>query len=136
MALTYTTVEDFEAYPPGWVTDNVGALTLLLERAERAVDAILGPIPRDSTTGLKLDPTQLLDWEAEALSRAVCAQAEYLFTIGTTGDIVPRAGKIKGPDFEQDFTGTPGVPVPSIGPKVKMELEPIHHLRRLSGYLV
>lgn len=137
MAATYTSNSDFEAYVPGWVTDSPTALTALLERAERDVDAFLGPLPTRSATGLKLDPTALQDWEAAALSRAVCAQAEYRLLTGEAklagGGIVKRE---KGPDFEREFdtstgTGSPGSSL--IAPKVRVELAPIRHLRRLTG---
>lgn len=137
MAATYTSNSDFEAYVPGWVTDSPSALTAFLERAERDVDAFLGPIPTRSATGLKLDPAALQDWEAAALSRAVCAQAEYRLLAGESklagGGIVKRE---KGPDFEREYdtstgTGSPGSSL--IGPKVRVELAPIRHLRRLTG---
>lgn len=138
MALTYTSVEDFEAYVEGWETENSAALTRLLERAERDIDNVFGPIPRSSTTGLKVDPSGLQDWEAAALSRAVCAQAEYRFRVGDDelagGRLVKR---VKGPDFETEFAdGGAGATTRALyGPKVRLELEPIGHLRGLSGYV-
>lgn len=137
MAATYTSNSDFEAYIPGWVTDSPTALTALLERAERDVDAFLGPLPPRSDTGLKLDPDSLQTWEATALSRAVCAQAEYRLLAGESR--LAAGGSIKrekGPDFEREFDASTGTGAPGsslIGPKVRVELEPIRHLRRLSG---
>lgn len=137
MALTYTSQADYEAYVPGWVTDNGPALVLLLERAERDIDAILGPIPRDRTTGLKVAVSGLSAWEARALSRAVCAQAEYRWSVGEENLVSGRViGKEKGPDFEVEYAGagTGGAAGGSLyGPKVAIELEPIAHLRRLLG---
>lgn len=136
MAATYAENADFESYVPGWVTDSAPALTALLERAERDVDAFLGPLPPRAETGLKLDPSALEDWEAAALSRAVCAQAEYRLLTGESklaaGGAVKRE---KGPDFEREFDTAAGSPPGSslIGPKVRVELEPIRHLRRLTG---
>lgn len=137
MALIYATTADFVAYVPGWVTDSEEALEALLERAQRDVDAFLGPIQPRSDTGLKLDPDSLQAWEATALSRAVCAQAEYRLLAGESR--LAAGGSIKrekGPDFEREFdastgTGAPGSSI--IGPKVRVELAPIRHLRRLSG---
>lgn len=134
---TYASNSDFEAYVPGWVTDNADELTKLLDRAERDVDGILGPIPRNPETGLKLDPDDLKDWEKAALANAVCAQAEYRLSIGEAALATGRSKKAeKGPDFEVQY-GDMGTTATGslIGPKVKLELEPIRHLRRLSGVL-
>lgn len=137
MALIYATTADFVAYVPGWVTDSEEALEALLERAQRDVDAFLGPIPQDLETGLKLDPADLRDWEAKALSNAVCAQAEYRLGAGEQSLATGRAKKVeKGPDFEAQYSDTGAAAAGSlIGPKVRIELGPIRHLRRLSARL-
>lgn len=138
---TYAQAADVADYIEGWVAGDPYELDRQLERAERDIDAILGPIPRSSTTGLKLDPSALQDWEAAALARAVCAQFEYRHLRGPD-ELVGAAGTItaeKGPDFERQYA-TPSritgvLPVGLYGPKVRVELEPIAHLRRLSGTL-
>src|SRR4051812_25054615 len=57
------------------------AVERLLERAERDVDAVVGPWPR-FTTGLKFDPAQLDVVQRAALARATCAAAEFRLVIG------------------------------------------------------
>ena len=82
--MAYATQTDFESYVEGWVTDNADALAVLLESASRDVDRVLeiSNTDRDQTTGYKLDPATLATWQAAALSRAVCAQAEYRERMG------------------------------------------------------
>lgn len=138
MQLIYTTNAAFEAYVPGWVTDNADALEQLLIRAQRDVDAVLGPIPRNYTTGLKLLPSSLRTWEAEALSNAVCAQAEFRLAVGETGLAAGRATKTEeGPDFKVEYSdaAAQGGATIRIGGKVPIELEPIRHLRCLAATL-
>lgn len=138
-APTYAVRADFEAYVEGWTTTDNAALDRLLARAERDIDAILGPIPISplSTTGLKLDPTILKTWEKEALARAVCAQAYYRYL---TTDASIAAGRVtakeRGPDFEVDYgQAGAGGNVPQYGQRVRTELAPIRHLRRLRAYI-
>lgn len=138
---SYASQADFEGYVEGWVTDNAGALARLLERATRDVDNVLGPIaPLTSGTyaGLKLDPTTLQAWEAKALADATCAQAEWRWRRGDEELAVGRALKrVKGPDFEEEFAETGGT-VGGTGrysPQVRLELERIRHLRRLTAYV-
>jgi hypothetical protein len=82
---TYATAEQLAEY----VEDNPDvtlplgdATERLLERAERRVDAVLGPYEPDETTGLKLDPGDLTDAQAGALARATCAGAEHELVVG------------------------------------------------------
>lgn len=115
---TYTTQADFEAYVEGWVTDNPAALDRLLERAERDVDSVIGySATRNQTTGLKLNPAELETWRAAALSRAVCAQAEYRNKMGEDFMVRAQHGAVSGPDFSTSGR------LPYIGPKVLIELE-------------
>lgn len=131
----YATVVQFEAYVEGWTTDDAAALDRYLERATRTIDRLLGAWTYQSSgayAGLKVDPTKLAAWEAEALADATCAQAEYLIEVGpVTYTRNPGVGRVKGPDFEVE-TKAPGG-VPRIGPKVAGELARIRHLRRLSA---
>lgn len=127
--MVYTTRADVEAYP---VTLPAGAAgDRLVEAAERDVDSVLGTYPRDPSTGLKWDPALLYPWQADALARAVAAQAEYLVEVGPA-TVTPAAKSIKGPDFELDY-GDAGAGRPRIGPKVARELEPIADLVRVVG---
>lgn len=124
--MEYTTRSDFEAYVEGWVTEDTDALDRLLERAERDVDGILGDWPT-LNSGLKFDPAET-DEDADgyldapskaALSRAVCAQAEYRFHMGEDFMVKAQHQFVAGPDFQQRGQ------LPHIGPKV---------LRELSGF--
>lgn len=127
--MVYTTRADVEAYP---VTLPAGAAgDRIVEAAERDVDALLGPYPRDPATGLKWDPARLYDWQAAALARAVAAQAEYLVELGPAG-VTPAATTVKGPDFELTFDSAAAAR-PRVGPKVARELEPIADLVRVVG---
>lgn len=135
---TYTTAEAFEEYVEGWTTTNPDALNRLLERAERDVDALLGPRTPRTDTGLKLDPSALRTFERTALSRAVCAQAEYRFRVGEdtlAGGGAPAGSTIKGPDFEVRTEAGASSSGPRIGAAVATELEPIAHLRVLTAGL-
>lgn len=129
---TYATQADFEAYVEGWVTDDPAALERLLERAERDVDLIFGPIAQRTDTGLKLDPSSLLAWEAKALSNAVCAQAQWRFE--HPGDLdTPAAQNVSGPDFSVTYVDRPAGATNRYSPRVALELAPIRHLRSLTA---
>ena len=126
----YATVAQFEDYVEGWVTDDEAALERYLERATLEVDLLLGPWPRDSETGLKVIPAELYGWQADALARATCAQAEYLIEVGPAGRVRPQASRIAGPDFTVEYDLAAGGPAPRLGPKVAGELEPLRALLR------
>jgi hypothetical protein len=137
---TYATPDDCLAYTEGLVIDDADAFDRLLARCERDIDNLLGNwVPLAG--GLKLDPTQLLDWEAAALNRAVCAQLEWRIQAdvetGLRGEQAsPVVKSVKGPDFEKTFAITDAMlsARPNrYGPKVRDELAPIRHLRMLSG---
>lgn len=129
---TYADLDDLEAYIEGWVTDNAQAANRLLVRAERDVDLILGPLPRRSDNGLKLKPAELQGWEADALARAVCAQAEHRFRMGDELD-ARQATTVRGPDFEVTYEAGAGGGRTLYSPRVALELAPIAHLRRLTA---
>jgi hypothetical protein len=85
MMSTYANAEDLQSYVednPAVVLPADDAIDRLLERAERRVDAVLGPYAVDEDTGLKLDPEALSDAQAAALSRATCASAEHELIVG------------------------------------------------------
>lgn len=149
----YATVEQFEAYVPGWVTDDADALEQLLERATRDIDTVMGAWPIVLTgnfAGFKIDPAALAPWEAKALALATCAQTEYIWTVdearakraaaAATNEGKGAVTREKGPDFEVQYAGA-GDPVAQVttggtgrlGPRVAGELAPISHLRRLTG---
>lgn len=131
---SYATNADFEAYVEGWVTDDPASLTRLLERATRDVDRLLGARGVRATgdyAGLKLDPTALRSWEAKALSRATCAQAEWIFRNGPAIDAGRRVASSSGPDFSVTYADDAGTG--RYSPRLDVELEPISHLRRLTA---
>lgn len=114
---TYTDAAAFEAYVEGWVTDNPQALDRLLERAERDVDRMLGAWWPDETTGLKITVADLQTWQAAALSRAVCAQAEYRFKMGEDYFVRGQHQEVIGPDFQAKGK------LPRFSPKAMEELQ-------------
>lgn len=131
----YATAAELDDYTDVALPAAPADVEKLIARAERDIDSLLGPWLPQPATGLKLDPTLLLDWEAEALSRAVCAQAEYRQTVGEavlSGEL-PAAPlrRIKGPDFEKEYATSVAAPkAPArYGPKVRQELLLISHLR-------
>lgn len=128
MATYYATRSDVDAYltdgslPAGAEGDK------LLERAERDVDNLLGPLPFNTTTGLHYNPADLQDWEAEALKRAVCAQAEWRLKQGDAL-LEPTRKLIQGPAFRVEYADAALKSSGRIGPNVKAELSAIPHLR-------
>jgi hypothetical protein len=102
-----------EANIEGWVTDNPAALSRLLERASREVDRLFPHLPiRTSGTfaGFRFDPTELLAYEADALERAACYQAEYRFLVvgeeGYAGAGARTVVEEQGPDFRVKYAET------------------------------
>lgn len=113
-------------------------IDVILERASRDVDRLLGarPIIIDGAfAGMKVDPTTLEPWEAAALARATAAQAEHRIVAGEAAIRGVGNAPIKsiaGPDFTKTYAGT-SADVRRFGPKVRQEIEPIAHLRVLTG---
>lgn len=114
---TYATIADYEAYVPGWVTDDPVALEKYLVIGERYIDMALGRYGRISqTTGLKLDPATLEVWRRKALANAVCAQTEYVIIKGLDFFSEQIPTDPTGPDGGQKGTE------PIIAPKAQQEL--------------
>jgi hypothetical protein len=133
MAPLYATQADFEAYVEGWVTDDAVALARYLERAERDVDSLfpLRPIIRAGTyTGRRFDVTLLANFEADALARAVCAQAEYLIDTGPDVAAGAAPASVKGPDFEVTHPTGPDGARRRYSAKLPNELLPLEPYRR------
>jgi hypothetical protein len=134
---TYATRAFVEAYPVAVPAGAPGDALVL--RAEREVDSILGPWPPDPTTGLKVDPSRLYQWQRDALSRAVAAQAEYLVAVGPASMVAPTPAvkSIAGPDFTETYadtgSGSSSSSGPILGPRVIAELAPIAELFRARG---
>lgn len=132
---TYATISDFEGTIEGWVTDDAAALERIIERAERDVDRVLGPLRRDPNTGLKVDPTNLTAPDRAALARAVSRQAHHRITAlgeGLSGEPARVASKISGPDFTVEYADSAAAAVAAtatIGPGVAGELEPLAWMR-------
>lgn len=131
MSNPYVTPARVEELEPGLTIDDPDGFALLVDRAARDVDALLGPWPRyASLGGFKVDVANLAEWEAEALELAVSAQAVYLLEAAPRIDAGARVPvSIKGPDFEEQY-GTGGGTIPRYSPRTLTELEP---LRRLYG---
>lgn len=123
---TYATQTDLTDYIEGFVVDDSDAVDRLIERAERDIDSILGAYDRDDTTGLKITLADFDDWQTAALTRAVCAQVEYRFTMGEAFMVRAQREEEWGPDFRAKGK------VPYIGPKAWRELEETG-LVRLTG---
>jgi hypothetical protein len=138
VSTTYATIDDYiayvEGYVPGGATEQA-ALERELLRAERDIDRVLGPIHRDTTTGLKVDPTLLLGWERAALARAVCAQARYRITSAmSTGLVAAGVTEEQGPDFRVKYAspamaGGVAAATGRLALVVADELEPLSFLR-------
>jgi hypothetical protein len=82
---TYATADELAEYVADSVAvdmpDDADAIERLLQRAERSVDAVLGPHELQPD-GLKLDPSALTAVQSAALSRATCAAAEFEVLMG------------------------------------------------------
>lgn len=123
----YATTSDFEDIVPDFTVSNPTALEARLNEATNDIDAALGRIGRNSTTGNKLQPATLLTWQQESLKRACCYQAEYRI--------------VKGPDFFINFrpdttSGPDGVVTgrePYLAPKCRMELTQARLFRLWGG---
>jgi hypothetical protein len=85
------------------IPDDEDVVTAVLMRAERRVDALLGPIPVQPDTGLKLDPAALTPEQQNALARATAAMGEHELTVSREflagGDEFVGAGlvQVRGP---------------------------------------
>lgn len=108
MPQPYATQAEFEQYVDGWVTDSPAALAKLLELAARDIDFLLGPRVARSNGWLMGNPSGdnelVLDaGQRAALSRAVCAQAEYRFTMGGEFFTRPQPSSVSGPHFSMSY---------------------------------
>lgn len=117
---TYSSYADLQAYllDSSATVPDAPTSERLLQRCERDIDSLLigFGVPNDST-GLKYTPsTDLQTWQAVALSRAVCAQAEYLLTQGPGFFVEGQYDSWQGPDFAAKGK------LPYFGPKVALEL--------------
>lgn len=118
---SYATQQEFEAYVEGWTTSDPAALARLLERASRDVDSVLTAFSVESN-GLRFgeirttNPKGLATWQADALSRATCAQAEYRNLQGEEFFVAYQHESVSGPEFSTKGRA------PYIAPKVAREL--------------
>jgi hypothetical protein len=89
--------------------DDEAAAEALVERAEDDIDRVLSAqLERDETSGRKLDPGDLTDAQAAALTRATAAQAEFRLALEIEligDDTTTRAGDVS-------FGPTPRPPGP------------------------
>lgn len=94
---TYATIADFEAYMVTWVTEDSAALTKVINQAEIDIDNTLpGAVGETGRKFLLEDLDDVL--QAPYLTRAVCAQAEYILHMGPQF-FVEQARQVRGPDF-------------------------------------
>jgi hypothetical protein len=119
----YATADDLADYaagdPEALLPPTDEEIEALLSRAERVVDLVLGPIPRDEATGRKLDPADLTDAQRDALSRATCAAA--LHELALTRAVVEGRDSEYTPSEVREVIGVTAFP-------------PTQTLRELAGY--
>lgn len=130
MAPLYATQADFEAYVPGWVTDDALVLARYLELAERDVEGLFSLLPIITTgayTGHRFDTASLTVWELRALKNAICAQADYLIRTADEGS--PSIKRIKGPDFEIERELNSAGRRSRFSPDLPAELIPLERFR-------
>jgi hypothetical protein len=118
---TYAQLADLTAYLEDSdvsAPTDIFAGARLIERAEFEVDTLLVGFGQPSDeTGLKYNPaTDLQPWQAAALARAVCAQAEYRLIMGDEFFAQGQYDSWQGPDFAAKGK------LPYFGPKVAYEL--------------
>jgi len=125
---TYCNVAEFSDTIPNFVIEDSDSLQLMMDIAERDVDMALGPGYRNPTTGLKIDPTTLVEFRRLALSRAVAYQTEYRLVKGDAFFVNLRPDARSGP--EGSFEGRE----PYIAPKAQMELSYGNLYRLVTGH--
>lgn len=113
--LIYAQVSDYRTYS-GDTTTSDDDVTRALSRSEANIDNELGAYPL-LTTGRKLAPSQLPTYQADKLTAATCAQAEYRLTMGEDFFIRGQHASVAGPDY------TVQGKLPIVGPKALTELE-------------
>lgn len=132
----YATVAEFEEYVEGWVTDDEATLTRELERASRDVDRFIlngyPPLNTGAFAGLKVDPTLLAAWQADALARATSAQALHRIRTApaSTDAPEPRRKRVKGPDFEVEYVDGDLKGSGRYSPELEAELAPLALFRQ------
>jgi hypothetical protein len=133
----YATLADFRAYPGAPVEADLddAAAEALLERADRDIDFIFGPLAYRADNGRKLLPSSLTDAQAEALSNATIVQAIYLNANPAIIAGTRRAKSEKGPDFEVTYADEDAAASGRYAPALAVELAPLAPLRRLTGFL-
>lgn len=116
MALpVYATKAELKAFSPHLAILGDPELDALLEPASRDLDNI-AVTRRRLDDGSRFEVAELEERQATALSRAVCAQAEYRHEMGPKFFIRPQYPKVSGPDHSTEGT------LPEIGPKVWREV--------------
>lgn len=123
----YATVDQLRAYAD-LVGGDDGDLELVIERAERQIDSLLGPWPLQANGRKMGAPTgvnelDLTPDQANVLSAATCAQAEYRIQMGEPFFVKAQRTKVSGPEFTTEGK------LPRIGPKVADELLAAPELR-------
>lgn len=134
------TVTAYLAASDGGVTLPAGALgDALIDRAEQDVDSLFGPWQMQAGTGRKIAPAKLTADERTALARCVACQVEHRLVAGEDAIRLGREtgtplSSIEGPDFKKQFAvSVVRQPVRRYSPRMKIEIEPIGHLRILGA---
>jgi hypothetical protein len=106
----YATIDDLRTYmgvSEGELPDDEA--TSLLLKSEADIDRLAGRSwPVDVTTGRRFAAplgTNVLGlgaYQIERLTEAVCAQAEYRYTVGETFFIEDQPKSVQGPDFTEE----------------------------------
>lgn len=125
---TYAQLADLATLEPETTAPTGVAGTLLMERAERAIDRLLGPALPIAATGLKVDPSRVAPWVAAAIKRATCAQAAWMVAhpVGElAGDSAPALTAVKGPEFEETYAAPVPGPTPEYSRRTLDELVPL-----------
>lgn len=125
---TYCTVADFSDTIPTFVIEDSDSLQRVIDIAERDIDMAMGPGHRDDTTGLKINPTTLVDYRKRALARAVAYQTEYRLVKQDAFFINFRPEERSGPE------GSSKGREPFIAPKAQMELAYGNLYRLVTGH--
>lgn len=110
---TYATVAELAEYIGRAAPANAERI---LGFAERDIDRLIRLRGQRTVAGLKVNPVDLTGYQAAALSRATCAQAEYRIAKGEDFFIHAQHSRVSGPDFTTEGR------LPYIGPKVYQEL--------------
>lgn len=104
MAPVYASSQNFSDHVEGWTTTDAAALDRLLERAERDIDAYVGPVSVEANGRKFGSPATtnekgLSDAQRTALMLATVAQAYARYRRGEDSMYDAEYDSVSGPDF-------------------------------------